>query len=155
MKPEGITRLIYEAERLNPNASVRMRKCEITTQFGDNEIVAGDFVAALISAANQDPRAFPDPKRFSLKDFDPLSDGPKRNGDNYLLFGIDKDSNKYCWGKDKVALPMLQECLLAAGRLQGLRRVAGARGEPQKLVGVTVGLAARFTRIGAQLTKTR
>ena len=46
-----------------------------------------------------------------------------------------------------VALPVLEECLLAASRLGGLRRVAGQAGEPQTLVGIKIGLKARFTRV--------
>jgi hypothetical protein len=42
---------------------------------------------------------------------------------------------------------VLQECVEAAARLHGLRRVAGKRGESKKLGGITVSLPARFTEV--------
>jgi deferrochelatase/peroxidase EfeB len=149
LDPKGVRQLIYETERLNPNSPVRMRRCEVATDLGNGEwIEQGDAVAALITAANLDPEIFNDPRRFSLAPHDPLSDGPERDTSEYLLFGLEGDgSRKFCWGRDRVALPVLEECVIACGRLQGLRRVAGPRGEPQTLVNVPVGLPARFSRI--------
>jgi hypothetical protein len=147
-----ISRLILEAERLNPNSPLRLRRCRRNTMIGDKRIEAGDLVAALVGVANLDRDAFPDPSRFSLnlRPSDPI-----RKSENYLLFGVtpskpddpDDANGKHCWGKDKVALPLLQECVCAAGRLEGLRRVAGAQGEPKKLVQVTIGLNARFDSV--------
>jgi hypothetical protein len=45
---------------------------------------------------------------------------------------------------------VMKECVKAASRLQGLRKVAGKGGEPIKLVNVTVGLPARFTQVTEQ-----
>lgn len=170
-----LSRIVYEAERLNPNMPVRMRACRMNSVLADqgggpvkDTIKAGDAVVALIAAANMDFRVFHDPKRFHLQDSgscpmrlaaetadpdaatitearNPAGD-PMRSEENYLLFGK-RGSDKYCWGADKVAMPVLEACLAQAGRLQGLRRVAGLRGEPQKLAGVTIGLQARFSRV--------
>ena len=184
-----LSRIIYEAERLNPNMPVRMRACQHDTVLagGPDEgvkdtIKAGDAVVALIAAANMDPRVFHDRTRFHLQDagvcpmrlagagagrattnakadaeamsleaatmseaLNPTGK-PMRSDKDYLLFGV-QGSQKYCWGASKVAMPVLEACLAQAGRLQGLRRVAGPRGEPQKLAGVTIGLQARFSRV--------
>ncbi len=142
-KAQGIECLIYEAERLNPNLAVRMRYCARTTTLPhDTTIVQGDWVGALIAAANLDPRpnAFPKPHLIS---FD-------RDIQRYLLFN-EGGSERECWGRSRVAMAVLKECVLSAGRLKGLRRIAGATGEPIKLVGVTVGLPAHFTRVGPKL----
>lgn len=134
--PSKIANLIYETERLNPNLGVRMRYCETTTNLPSGAIVQqGELVGALIAAANLDPTVFTDPFQFNLK----------RETDNYLLFNT-QNSPRECWGRDRVAMTVLDACVTAAGRLRGLRRVAGAAGEPSKLVGVTIGLPARFTR---------
>jgi deferrochelatase/peroxidase EfeB/cytochrome P450 len=145
---EALAAVIYEAERLNPNLPVRMRHCEVDTDWSKEAgITANDTVAALVGAANLDPRAFTDPTRFSLAGAG-IGEGPARKPENYLLFGV-PGSNKDCWGRNRVAMPVLQECLRACSRLTGLRRVAGAAGEPQKLAGVTIGLLARFTRLAS------
>ncbi len=64
------------------------------------------------------------------------------------MFGV-PGSHKDCWGRNRIAMPVLQECIRACSRLTGLRRVAGPTGEPQKLAGVTIGLLARFTRLAS------
>lgn len=158
LSPEGVVQVLYEAERLNPNNPVRPRRC-MAAMVGDKNLSAikqGDFVAAVVALANMDRRVFWSPERFSLGENDPHSDelAPEqgstetlqRDLKNYLLFG-EHDSEKRCWGRDRVALPILTECLLSCGRLQGLRKVAGPGGQPQKIGSVTVGLPARFTRI--------
>ncbi|MFL6846514.1 MAG: hypothetical protein ACJ8ER_16725 [Allosphingosinicella sp.] len=146
LSTEGIRRLIYEAERLNPNVQVRMRRCERDTSFGNQTICKRDIVAAIIGAANMDGKTFKDPERLSLDNCDPFSSSaPARDLEKYLLFGVE-GSQKICWGRRRVAMPVLEECIKATGRLQGLRRVAGPGGEPVTLAGVTVGLPARFTR---------
>jgi cytochrome P450 len=91
---------------------------------------------SLIAAANLDARSFPEPFRFKLD----------RAIATYLLFN-EATNKRACWGRDRVAMLVLEECLKAASRLQGLRRVAGKSGEPPKLVGVTVSLPARFTQV--------
>ena len=76
-REDGVARLIYEAERLNPNLAVRMRHCERTTTLPSGAtIVKGDWVGALIAAANLDPRVFRKPHLIS---FD-------RDIQKYLLF---------------------------------------------------------------------
>ena len=105
-----------------------MRYCETTTELPSGaKVEEGEWVAALIGAANLDPRAFQNPYLFS---FDPAI----RKIENYLLFN-EQGSHRECWGRDRVAMAVLEECVMAAGRLRGLRRVAGAGGEPSKLVG--------------------
>jgi cytochrome P450 len=128
---------------------LRLRRCDTDTAWSQAAgIKAGDFVAAIISAANCDPRVFTQPLRFWPygPSAAPGPPAPRRNLDDYLLFGV-KGSNKECWGRERVALPILKGCMAAAARLQGLRRVAGPDGEPQTLVGVKIGLKARFTRV--------
>lgn len=145
-EPNGLQRLIYEAERLNPNAPVRMRYCVAdATLSGGAKIKAGEWVSCVIQAANLDGKVFEDPRRFSLSPYlDPT--GPVRDWKNYLLFGDDGSSRK-CWGRDKVAMIVLEECLRAAGRLKRLRKPAGLGGRPEKKGNVTTGLPARFTRV--------
>ena len=140
-RDDGVARLIYEAERLNPNLAVRMRHCERTTTLPSGATIArGDWVGALIAAANLDPRVFPKPHLISLD----------RDIQKYLLFN-EGGSERECWGRDRVAMAVLKQCVLSAGRLKGLRRIAGAAGEPIKLLGVAVGLPARFTQVGPKL----
>jgi hypothetical protein len=141
LKKDGLTRLIYEAERLNPTLPVRMRYCERDTNLPSRTtVVKGDWVATLVGAANIDPRVFPKPYLISLD----------RDLDKYLLFN-EAGSERECWGRDRVAMAVMQECVLCAGRLGGLRRVAGPAGEPVKLGNVAIGLPARFTQVGPKL----
>jgi cytochrome P450 len=117
-----------------------MRHCETATTLPSGaETEQGEWVASLIAAANLDPRAFPEPLRFSL-------DPTIRDKKNYLLFN-NEGNPRACWGRERVAMAILEECMMAASRLQGLRGVAGKGGEPSKLVGVTIGLPARFTQV--------
>jgi Dyp-type peroxidase family len=129
--------IIYEAERLNPNLGVRMRYCEAQTILPSGaKIDQGEWVASLIAAANLDPRVFHEPLRFKLD----------RNSDTYLLFN-EAQNSRACWGRNRIAMLVLEECVEAASRLQGLRRVAGKGGEPRTIVGVTISLPARFTLV--------
>jgi Dyp-type peroxidase family len=142
---DGVTRLIYEAERLNPMLPVRMRYCERATKLPSGATIAeGDWVGAMIAAANLDPRVFENPHLISL-------DRDHRDLGKYLLFN-EPDSKRECWGRSHVAMAVLQECVVCAGRLKGLRRVAGPSGEPAKLVRVAVSLPARFTRVDPKLS---
>ena len=151
LKPGGLARLIYEAERLNPVLALRMRQCEADTTLrrGQAEPLAelhkGDFLLAMVSAANLDPRRFEQPHRLSLTPFGP-TDGPERRIEDYLMFGVHGDARQ-CWGRNRVAMPLLEECVLAASRLRGLRRVAGPDGDLKTLANVAIGLTARFTQI--------
>ena len=122
----------------NPTLGVRIRRCGEKTKLGDTLMKPGEWVVSLIAAANQDPdeKAFPEPLRFKLD----------RDIDRYLLFN-EARSSRVCWGRDRVAMVVLQECVKAAARLHRLRRVAGKRGEPKKLGGITVSLPARFTEV--------
>ena len=155
-KDEGIDRLIYETTRLNAFIKVLMRTCEQDDVLPSQERVdpasqvkvkKGDVVAALLGVAAFDPRAFPEPKRLSLWPYLP---GPQRKIDNYLLFGgksATADESRDCWGRDKLALKILQECVKAAGRLQHLQKVAGPAGRAKTLVNIVVGLSARFAGV--------
>jgi hypothetical protein len=143
---DGITRLIYETTRLKPTFQILMRRCahddDLNQAIGPTiPIKKGEWVAALVAAADFDPKVFEDPMAFSLAPFVP---GPDRDLTKYLLFGA-QGGHRECWGRDRLALQVLKECVKAAGRLQGLRRVAGAAGELQQpLPGVNIGLNARF-----------
>jgi len=154
---DGLARLICEAERLNPCLPARMRRCERDFTLPGSEgtpatIKKNYFVAAMVQAANMDGSAFDNPSLFSLS----LPGDPKRALENYLLFGPQQRSAdgkriegmaKSCWGKDRVALPVLKECLRAMARLKGLRRVAGQAGVIATQVEVPVGFPARFTSL--------
>ena len=151
LKPGGLARLIYEAERLNPVLALRMRQCEADTTLQRDEaehpaeLHKGDFLLAMVSAANLDPRRFEQPHRLSLTPFGP-TDGPERRLEDYLMFGVHGDARQ-CWGRNRVAMPLLEECVQAASRLRGLRRVAGPDGDLKTLANVAIGLTARFTQI--------
>ncbi len=140
----GLRRLIYEAERFNPNMAIRMRKCEADVVLPSGAPVkAGDWIACIMKAAML--TRFEEPEGFSLFPYLP---GKERRLDDYLLFGA-VGSNRDCWGRDKIAVIILEECLKGAGRLHGLRRVAGERGEVRRLLNVAIGLQARFVDVSS------
>jgi hypothetical protein len=70
-----------------------------------------------------------------------------RKLEDYLLFGDPGNTGRLCWGRDKLALYLLTECLKAAGRLKGLKKVAGAGGELKKFLQVNTGLSTRFVGV--------
>jgi Dyp-type peroxidase family len=141
---EGIKRLLYETWRLNPTVRLLMRRSNQAEKYGKDTVEEGDWIAALIAAACGDPEAFEYPRQFSL---DPIFPGPKRNLDDYLLFGDPQKPGRLCWGRDKLALYLLTECLKAAGRLKGLKKIAGAAGELKKVAQVNVSLQTRFVSV--------
>jgi hypothetical protein len=145
---DGVVRLIYETCRLNGLVEILMRTCmQKDTLPSGGVLEVGDLVAALVGVAAFDPRGFPEPMRLSLHPFLP---GPERNIDNYLMFGAKGgtvDESRDCWGRDRLALSILRECVKAAGRLQHLQRVAGEAGHARKLAHLTIGLSARFSAV--------
>jgi hypothetical protein len=145
---DGVARLIYEACRLNGLIKILMRICEQDDELPSRgKVKAGDVVAALTGAAAFDERVFPHSKRLSLWPFLP---GPERRIENYLLFGAwvsNPEESRDCWGREKLALLMVKECVKAAGRLQHLQRVAGDAGNPKTIAHITIGLAARFSGV--------
>ncbi|MEX3009610.1 hypothetical protein [Hoeflea sp. TYP-13] len=156
--PSLVTRLIYESERLSPNFKILMRRCVKSTELEPGvKIRKGEWVAALVAAANLDGAVFKDPYRFSLHPF--VTDHPPRPMENYLLFGAvthpksgetdieTRVRGRHCWGRDAVALYILEQSVMAAARLDGLRRVAGQAGEVQDLAGATTGLWGRFSSV--------
>jgi cytochrome P450 len=146
---DGIPRLIYETCRLNPPAQILMRACvQDDTLPSGGAVKAGDFVAAMAAAAGMDPRGpFTDPQAFSLF---PFLQGPPRDLDKYLLFGV-VGGGRLCWGRDRLALPAVTECVKAAGRLQDLRRAPGPAGALRTNIGtklgIALGLEAKFDRV--------
>ncbi|HZZ87483.1 MAG TPA: hypothetical protein VFE13_04020 [Caulobacteraceae bacterium] len=142
--PRGVERLIREADRLNPVTPLLTRTCGVNgTVLGGETLATGDMVAALVQVANLDPRKFANPMMFSLG---PLVAGhPARDLDAYLTFGAPGGAHP-CWGRDPVALPVLEACVVAAAQLRDLHRVAGPAGSAQSLAGITIGLPARFRR---------
>lgn len=147
---DGVTHLIYEINRLSPALPLVMRLCE---QSGSPPLPSGAYirshqwVAALISGANLDGDYFPDPLSFSLHGTLPI--GAPRPRDKYLMFGVQDaapatPAARTCWGRDKVALFTLVNCVRAASKLPGLRRVPGPSGELKRTFGITSGLVARF-----------
>jgi Dyp-type peroxidase family len=147
---DGVARLVYEAWRLNPSIKLLMRKCMQDVDLpSTGKLKKDDWVAALVATACFDGDPFEQPLRFSLHPFLP---GPEREIDDYLLFGTSGDSGtaegrKICWGRDKLALYLLKECVKAAGRLLRLRRVAGPTGDLRKIAQVNVGLCAHFADV--------
>ena len=144
-RPEdGVARLVLETARLNAPLPVLMRACmEDQVLPSGGRLNKGDWVAAILAAANIDHRGFPEPYRFSLRPFLP---GPERKIDNYTQFGV-VGGQRECWGRDRLAMFMLKECLKATGRLQLLQKVAGEAGKPKTVVQVIVGLPARFASV--------
>lgn len=141
---EGIKRVLYETWRLNPTVRLLMRQANQDEQYGKDWVRKGDWIAALIAAACADPKAFDCPYQFSL---DPIIPGPTRRLEDYLLFGDPGDTGRLCWGRDRLALYLLTECLKAVGRLKGLKKVAGAGGELKKFLQVNTGLQTRFVSV--------
>lgn len=138
-----IRQLLYEVDRLNPSFKIFMRRSEQANRIDDGlTIDEGHWVAAMAIAANFDPRAHPEPKEFSLYPFLP---GPCRDPANYLMFGS-AGGGRDCWGRDRLALYLLDQFVRTAAKLDGLQKVAGPGGDPMKLLEVTVGLPARFAR---------
>ena len=135
-----------------------MRRCIETTELGSGaQVEEGEWIASLIVAANLDASAFSDPYRFSLHPFVP--DHPERPMDKYLLFGAstcsksgesDNDTRvraRHCWGRDALALHVLERCVVAASRLEGLRRLAGEAGDVQDIAGAATGLWGKFNNV--------
>jgi deferrochelatase/peroxidase EfeB len=145
---DGVARLIYEACRLNGLIKILMRICKQDDELpSGGKVMAGDVVAALTGVAAFDESAFPESKRLSLWPFLP---GPERKIDNYLLFGArvsNPEESRDCWGREKLALLMVKECVKAAGRLQHLQSVAGEAGNARTIAHITIGLAARFSGV--------
>ncbi len=82
---EGIERLLYETWRLNPTVKLLMRRSNQDEQYGKDTVQKGDWIVPLSSARHASiPLPFQQPKQFSL---DPILPGPKRNLEDYLLFG--------------------------------------------------------------------
>lgn len=138
-----ITRLIYEVDRLNPSFKMFLRRSEQDNVIDkDLTIEENHWVAALAVAANFDECAFPNPTEFSLGSAYGGSDRPL---ENYLMFGS-AGGGRDCWGRDRLALYLMQQFVRACARLDGLRKVAGPNGESQKLLRVTIGQPARFAK---------
>ena len=117
----GYIRFIYEAERLNSNFPIMFRRAQCNHQIRGFPINKGDWLVSIIQAANTEP--LPNrklPKTFSLYPYLP---GEPRPLKNYLLFGIPGGEHE-CWGRDKIALKVLAECLKGAAKLKGLRGFA-------------------------------
>ena len=139
----GIVRLIYEATRITSPMQILMRRvAETHTLSSGVELQKDEMLAALIAVANFDREAFPEPFSFSL---DPYLEGPKRELENYLLFGSQgggKARDRSCFGRE-FALFVIVECVKAAARLQGLQRVAGKAGEAARPLYIMTGLPGR------------
>ncbi len=160
-----IQRVVYEATRLDPNIKMLMRRCVATyppegsDNAADFKIQKGEWVGALIAAANLDHTVFPNPLEFLPTPVDPACEGPGcpilRHSSDYLLFGAAKvdpatkkviDRNRSCWGRDKMAMHIVTACIDATRDLGRMRRVPGPNGEPREFAGVMIGLPAKFPR---------
>lgn len=140
----ALRQVILEAERLNPGAKVTLRFCAADTTLPSGEKLARQQWLFLMSAAaNLDAVAFPAPTQFVIAALDPA--GPARPLENYLMFGAGND--RMCWGRNRAAMVVLEEGVLAAARLQALRPVAGPEGQPWRPLGPMAGLKARFSSV--------
>jgi Dyp-type peroxidase family len=140
---EGLKRLIYETNRLSPSLPLLQRYAVKDVPLSETvKIEAGNWIGALVIAANLDPRVFPKSEKFSLG---PKFGGVKRDIKDYIMFGGD-GSDRACWGRDKLAMMALSKFVRAASRLPGLRRVAGAGGAPVQIIRTMIGFPARFAR---------
>jgi cytochrome P450 len=124
-----VERFAYELLRMLPSAPAIYRRCETSTELPSGaKVNKGDWVAVLLAAASRDPRAFPEPEKFSMGEhMPPPFTGPPRDLKNYLLFGPFGGAHR-CWGEQLGRL-MLGELFRAAARFKGLTRVAGPLGE--------------------------
>jgi cytochrome P450 len=137
----GVAQFIYETTRRKPSAQLLVRRCvKDWTLPSGAQIKAGEWVGALVAAAGLDPRAFPDPWMFSLY---PWIKGPPRSPDKFLLFGA-HGGDRQCWGRDRLALEIVSQCVRAAGKLPGLRRIAGPGRGFEIFAGSRIGLRGRF-----------
>jgi Dyp-type peroxidase family len=142
---EGVRRLIYEMNRLSPSLPFLQRYATEDVLLSDAiKIDKGNWIGALIVAANLDERVFPQANTFSLgPQLQP--NGPKRDLDDYIMFG-GVGSDRECFGRDRLAMLALVKFIRAAARLPGLRRVAGPGGAPIEIIRTMIGLPARFAR---------
>jgi hypothetical protein len=149
----GIIQLIYEAERLNPAIPVLLRKCAKDGETPNGaKVSSGEWLVAIVAATNFD--GFDQPYRFSLYPY--VNGHPERDPAKYLMFGgvrktrppeYPMENERACWGQEKAALLVLEQCVKAAGRLRGLRPVAGEGGELKTVLSVALGLPARFVEV--------
>lgn len=144
-KPDGVKRLIYEMNRLKPSLPVLQRYALDDVVLSEKneplvKIDKGNWIGAMVIAANFDESVFPNAQTFSLGT---AFGGEKRDLDDYLLFGS-VGSDRQCFGRDHLAMFALEKFMRSAARLHGLRRVAGDSGKEAKVVGITIGLPARF-----------
>ncbi len=143
-KMSGMERLIYETTRINPTVRLLMRECMADTTLPSNaKVKKGDWVTSIMKVANMDEEVFPNSQAFSLGPYD---GGPSRPYDKYLLFGAE-GGKRQCWGKDKIALLVLEQCLRGASKLEGLSQMAGPEGEVYEVLRIAFGLKARFNRL--------
>ncbi|MFD0916086.1 cytochrome P450 [Pseudahrensia aquimaris] len=140
----GINRFIYEILRINPTVRLIMRQAmQDTVLPSGGKVKKDEWVAAIMAAANLDIAAFPNSQEFSLHPFD---QGAKRDYENYMLFGA-PGGGRECWGRDRLALLVMSECLKAAARLKGMRAIAGPEGEVQTFLRMARGYKVRFNEV--------
>jgi cytochrome P450 len=139
---DGVKRLIYEMNRLSPSLPLLQRYAKEEVVLGEGmKIEKGNWIGALVVAANLDKDVFPEPRVFSLG----APYGPKRDLDDYIMFGS-VGSDRECFGRDRLAMLALAKFLRAAAKFPGLRRVAGAGGVPVPIIRTMIGLPAKFAR---------
>lgn len=141
-KRQYVKRLIYETNRLSPSLPLLQRYAADDVVLNGLTIKKGRWIGALVAAANFDENAFEDPYKFSLGK---TLNGPPRDLQKYLMFG-GRETNRECWGRERLAMFALEKFVRAASKLPGLRRVAGAGGAPVQLLRTMIGLPARFAR---------
>jgi|GEM_PF-48899 len=140
----GLRRLIYETDRISPSFGLFLRHCEKDIDLDGTEtpVKQGDWLLALVNAANLDASVFEQPTSFSLAPFLP---GRPRDLNDYLLFGA-SGGDRVCFGRDHLALSLLERLFINVASIQGLRRVPGPEGDLKDIARVNIGLKARFAR---------
>ncbi len=142
----GLQLLVYECDRLRSMKVPIMRYCERDYLLEDGQtIAAGEWVAAMTNVAKLDPLKYG--KTSYVLSLYPWTNTPPRDPADYLMFGslADTTRGRSCWGRDRLALMALTNCIEAAATLPGLHRIAGPKGDFDTFAKVTVGFKARFS----------
>jgi cytochrome P450 len=123
---------IGECLRFRPVSPVLFRICAADATVNGQAVYKGDWVCALIQAANMDPSKFKAPREFRLD----------REPGAYLHFGPTAGPHR-CLG-EQIAAAELRSMLMAIAQLKEFRRAAGPRGELEELLRLPQSMVVRF-----------
>ncbi|WP_067472882.1 cytochrome P450 [Actinomadura hibisca] len=121
-EPALLDAAIEESLRLEPAAAVVDRYATADVELGGVTVRAGDLVRVSISAANRDPRVFPDPDRFDVR---------RANAGDHVAFA---HGPHFCFGAHLARLEARTALRALLDRLPGLRLAPGHLPVPHGLV---------------------